>query len=104
MVRAIKPGPGQQVADKLDGKKIKIGAYDFDVSILPDLMAANNIYKELLGNILYDEKEIRIERKIADQTMIEILMHEIIHGIYMISDVDQNENQYVAAYREPGFA
>ena len=70
-------------------KQIRIGAYDYSLMVQEDLLSDR--HETLLGEIKYNQQEIRIELNQTQQSKAIVLLHEVVHGILSNSGIKQNE-------------
>ncbi len=59
-------------------KKVKILATEYDVEEVEQI----DKYTRLLGQIEYTEQKIKIDKNISEDLKREVLLHEILHGIF----------------------
>lgn len=74
---------------------VRIGALAYAVVEVDDLEAEDG--EKLLGHILHNHCEIRIDRALPDQVKVAVLWHEIIHGILEQAGVTNQKEGLVLA-------
>lgn len=68
---------------------IRIGGIDYEVKIIPDLRDGD---KKLDGCIRYGDCEILLEETLSSQMKHQVLLHEIVHGIFTTLGRELDEN------------
>lgn len=69
---------------------IRIGPFVYDVLIVDDLRDGE---RRLDGNITYDDCVIRINSRLCEQMRVEVLWHEVIHGILAQAGLRWDDNK-----------
>lgn len=69
--------------------KIKIGHIQYDITHEESLIGEDG--EQLYGLILYQEQKIKLRKGLKPDREIEVLLHEIIHGISSENLLDLDE-------------
>lgn len=72
-------------------KKVKIGGIDFDVKLVPPESKELD-YKRNWGTILNGECVIYIDKELPEQKQQQVLVHEILHGIFDYLELPEEIN------------
>ena len=65
--------------------KVKIGAFDFVIDILP-------LNDEIFGDFSYINGRIRIEKNLKGPLLVDTLKHEINHAIFAVYQLKGNKD------------
>ena len=69
--------------------EIKIGPYNFEAIQVPHLMSDD--YRKLVGQIDFLNFKIRFDEDITDEMAKTTAIHEIIHGVFRLMNVNDEE-------------
>lgn len=76
-------------------KKVKIGPISYEVIHAHDLHSNDRV--KLDGWIRYNTSEILIEGDLGAQRSLQVLWHEVVHGLFEDAGIDQPDEQVVTA-------
>lgn len=76
--------------------KVKIGYKEFEVIKTDAKQVLYENGSECIGQIYYDENKLYINGKFPQDTLKEAFIHEVVHGISYMFNVNLTEEQVMA--------
>lgn len=71
-------------------KSVRIGCYDFEICVMDSCDAESN---REFGHINYLNQKIRIRPGMLAQKLANTFLHEVMHGIFLVQNVNCGENE-----------